>query len=172
MALPNSHPPPFGDPGHGQTRRLSLVASELAYARASVIPVGHQNPSCRAASHQGRSNRTCRLHPGGLLQRRYARQILRTLQLPGSVARGHTDPDRRPRSASAHAFAVFLPVLQLGPSINPAPCKSRFRYAELPERVRPSSDVMIAEPAAFLEVGPGLCPATNPDIKPTLSDRT
>src|SRR4029077_2519425 len=148
MALPNSRPPPFGDPRHGQTRRLSLLASELACARARGIPPGHPNPSYRAASHQARSNRTFRLSPRDCLQRRYARRISRTPQLLSNVARGHTDPDRRPRSASAHAFASFLPVSQLGSSMTPLNIR-RIYYPRLPTAFGPSLDAMIAEREAF-----------------------
>src|ERR1700722_3438303 len=131
MALPNSRPPPFGDPRHGQTRRLSLLASELACAPASVILAAHQNPSYRAASHQARSNRTFRLSPRGCLQRRCAPPISRIPQLPSTVALGHIDPDRRPRSANAHAFASFLPVSQLGSSMTPLNIR-RIYYPRLP----------------------------------------
>src|SRR6266404_2489966 len=120
MVLPNSRPLPFGGPRHGQTRRLWLLTSELASARERVIPAAHQNPSYRVASHPARSNRTYRLSPRGCLQRRCAPPISRIPQLPSTVARGHTDPDRRLRSTNAHVFASFLPVLQPGSCTNPA----------------------------------------------------
>src|ERR1700674_1982480 len=153
MALPSSRPLPFGGPTHGQTRRLWLLASEPVYARASAVLAGHQNPAYRAASHQARSNRNYRLSPRGCLQRRYARLISRTPQLPSTVARGHTDPDRHPRSANAHAFAAFLPALQPGSCINPAHYKGGSITPHYRRAFGPSPDAMIAEPAAFVEGG-------------------
>src|SRR5882672_5979065 len=120
MVLPNNRPPPFGGPRRGQTRPLWPLASEPEYASVSAILAGHQNPSYRATSHQARSNRNCRWTPRGSLPRRYAPPISRILQLPSTVARGHTDPDRRLRSANGHAFGSFLPASQLGSRITPA----------------------------------------------------
>jgi len=123
MASPDSHPLPF----EGQNT-VKFVSFCRQHQHRSARPGAQFSQDVKAldigSMNPARSNRSCRLSPRACLRRRYARPISRTPQPPGTVARGHTDPDRRRRSAGVHAFAWLLPVWQIGSYVEPARYKA------------------------------------------------